>query len=190
MPTSTRRICRAARLGPSSHTGVTLIELAVVLFILGLVAFITVPRLRDRSEAELSASADRIQTLAHYLFEEAALRGSALRLNFDLDRREVFVTSLDTSAEEPTFVIDDDPLAARYALPDSISIADVTVASADKVTSGESLAQFYPEGYADATIVHLKNERGEFKTVVIEPLSGRAKVYDGYVEAQKRAEEH
>lgn len=189
MPTSTRRTCRAARLERSCSSGVTLIELAVVLFILGLVAFITMPRLRDRSEAELSASADRIQALAHYLFEEAALRGSALRLNFDLDHREVFVTSLDPSAEEPTFVIDDDPLAARYPLPDSISIADVTVASADKVTGGESLTQFYPEGYAEATTVHLRNDRGEFKTVVIEPLSGRARVYEGYVEPQDAATE-
>ncbi len=189
MPISIRETSNRASFARKLNgaAGLTLLELAVVLFIVGLLTLITLPRLRDRDRSELEASATRLVVLARYLSEEAALRGATLRLNYDLDVQRCFVTVLDSTLEEPDFVPDSSPLATPVILPDSVMIADVAVASAERLTGGVALTHFYPEGYADPTIVHLRGRGGDYATVMIEPLSGNAVAYADRLEAEDLA---
>src|SRR5438309_1712281 len=79
----------------SSPVGFTLLELAVVLFIIGLVLMIAMPRLGSFQGTELRVEAHRLATRSRYLYEEAGSQKVLLRLNFDLDRSTYFVTRLD-----------------------------------------------------------------------------------------------
>src|SRR5438105_2523939 len=61
--------------------GFTLLELSVVLFIIGLLVTIALPRLGDLSGARLESSARRLAALVRYLGGEAAFSGRLYRLH-------------------------------------------------------------------------------------------------------------
>jgi len=63
-----------------------------------------------------------------------------------------------------------------------VAFADVTLPAVGMVHEGVVFAQFFPEGYADPLVVHLTNARHEYATLAIEPLTGRTRVADAYVE--------
>src|SRR5262245_35949655 len=74
--------------------GFTLLELSLVMFIIGLLLTIVVPRLGDLSGTRLESSARRLAALARYLNGEAAFKSQLYRLNYDLDKRAYWVSSL------------------------------------------------------------------------------------------------
>ena len=177
MPTSTR----TPSCDRSATSGFTLLELAIVLLILGIAASFVVPRLRTTDDVALQASASRLASTARWLYEEAAFRRLPMRLNVDLDKQVYWVTVFNDDLEEPDFVVDGSPLAQPVALPDAVAFLDVVLPAIGKVQEGVVFAQFYPEGYADALVVHLEGRQGGRTTLAVEPLTGRARVADGYV---------
>lgn len=191
MPTSTRTPSseppcpvahEAARRPPAS--GFTLLELSIVLLVLAIAAAFVIPRLRDPESTALAASAARLATTARLLYEEAAFRRTPMRLNLDLDKQAYWVTVLraDDPETAPEFVPDATPLTRPVALPEAVAFADVVLPALGTVKEGIVFAQFLPEGYADPLVVHLTNRRSEYATLAIEPLTGRTRVGDGYIE--------
>jgi general secretion pathway protein H len=183
MPTSTS--------GPSSETrarpraaGFTLLELAIVLLVLAIGANFLIPRLRNADALRLTASADRLAATTRFLYEEAAFRQRPMRLNFDLDRHEYWVTVLDLDRDTPEFMVDETPLARPQVLPDGVAFRDVVLPAFGNVAEGIVFAQFHPEGYADPLVVHLESRAGAQATLAIEPLTGRTRVADGYVDVR------
>jgi general secretion pathway protein H len=174
MPTST-----GAR---SSERGFTLLELALVLLVLAIAASMLVPRLRDIDRVRLEAGADRLATTTRFLYEEAAFRQRPMRLHLDLDHHEYWVTVLDLEGDTPEFVVDETPLARPAALPDGVAFRDVVLPALGLVEAGEVFGEFHPEGWADPLVIHLRGRRGGEATIAIEPLTGRTRIADGYVE--------
>jgi len=43
-----------------------------------------------------------------------------------------------------------------------------------------------PHGYVDPTVVHLRDQREQMMTVMIPPITGEARVYEGYVDGTGR----
>jgi general secretion pathway protein H len=177
MPTSTR----TPSCNRSASSGFTLLELAIVLLILGIAASFVVPRLRTTDDVALQASTARLASIARWLYEEAAFRRLPMRLNVDLDRQVYWVTVFNDDLEQPEFVVDGSPLAQPVALPDAVAFLDVVLPAVGKVQEGVVFAQFSPEGYADALVVHLEGRRGGRATLAVEPLTGRARVAEGYI---------
>lgn len=175
----------APRIAPA-RAGFTLLELAVVLFVFGIAASFLIPRLRNADSAALGASAARLASSVQYLYEEAAFRQTPMRLNFDLDRRAYWVTVLSDDPETPEFVPDASPLARPVVLPEAVAFADVVLPAVGAVKEGVVFAQFLPEGYADALVVHLVNRRSEYATLAIDSLTGRTRVGEGYVDLGRR----
>ncbi len=200
MPTSTRipaseprararpRLSAALRSVPAAGAvrGFTLIELTIVLLILAIAASFVIPRLRDADSLALSSSAARLATTTRYLYEEAAFRRRPMRLNLDLDKHAYWVSVLKDDTDDPEFVVDDSPLTRPVVLPGSVTFADVILPALGTVREGLVFAQFLPEGYADPLVVHLTNARHEFATLAIEPLTGRTRVADAYVDLDTR----
>lgn len=190
MPTST--------VGPSSEragrarlgsAGFTLLELSVVLLILGIAASFLAPRLRDPEGAALTSSTARLATAVRYLYDEAAYRRVPMRLNFDLDQQVYFATELGGDPDAPEFVPSRSSLAKPTVLPDSVSFQDVVLPAVGKVSEGVVFAQFSPEGWADPLVVHLRGRAGGETTLAIEPLTGRTRVADRYVELDHDADD-
>jgi len=181
MPTSTAGPSCEAPAPPRSSSGFTLLELTVVLLILGIALGFLAPRLRDPEQTALTASIDRLASLARYLYDEAAYERVPMRLNFDLDHQTYFVTELGGDPDAPEFVPSESSLARPVILPDAIAFRDVVLPAVGTVSAGIVFAQFSPEGWADPLVVHLRSRGGREATMAIEPLTGRTRVADRYV---------
>ena len=44
------------------------------------------------------------------------------------------------------------------------------------------MTHFHPTGFAEPSIIHLGTDSNQKATLMIEPLAGRVKVFDDYVE--------
>ncbi len=155
----------------ANSTGFTLLELAVVMFIVGLLIAVAMPRLTDLAGARLEASARRLATLARYLSGEAVFRGRLYRLHYDVDRHVYWVTVLTTSQQGAEFVDEESPLAQPVHLPPAVVFADVDVPDVGRVSTGQVYTHFYPHGYADPTVIHLRDQSAQVVTVMIPPLT-------------------
>jgi hypothetical protein len=66
-------------------------------------------------------------------------------------------------------------------MPSAIRIRDVTVEGIGTVSRGVIACNFYPEGYVDATVVHLEDASGDVMTLEFVPLTGQVAVIEGDV---------
>jgi general secretion pathway protein H len=163
--------------------GFTLIELGLVLLIIAVVVALVVPRFRDQSHVELIEQTRKLAATFRFLQDEAVLNGRVYRLNFDLDQQRYFVTSADEGAAIGDFQRESGVLAHGSAMPSNLQIADVDVpSSGGKLYQGVAYTHFYPDGYVDATVVHLDNGQEVYTLYVPQPLTGRAYVASGYLD--------
>jgi prepilin-type N-terminal cleavage/methylation domain-containing protein len=170
--------CAAVRI-KGKRAGFTLLELAVVLLIIGLVMAIAMPHFGAFQSAELRSESRRLATRSHYLYEEASAQKVLLRLNLDLNRSTYFVTRLDPLSARPIFMPERGPAAGVVAMPADIRLRDVWVEGAGLFRSGIVGYEFYPSGSSDAAIIHLVDRNGDVVTVGIDPFSGTAAIFPG-----------
>ena len=161
--------------------GMTLLELAIVFFIMGLMLTLTMPYLGGFRRAQLRSQARRLAGRATYLFDEAAGHKLVLRLIFDIDNNGYAVAKLDPYAIKPVFAPDLAPSSRPVMLPGSVRIRDVSVEGIGTVNRGTIACNFYPEGYVDLTVVHLVDASNDVMTLEFTPLTGQVAVVEGDV---------
>ena len=67
----------------SSERGFTLIELAVVMFVIGLIMTIAMPYFGSLQSSQMRSEARRLASRANYLYQEAGAQKVLLRLSKD-----------------------------------------------------------------------------------------------------------
>ena len=159
--------------------GFTLLELAVVMFLIGLVMTIAMPYFGGMQSAQMRSEARRLASRANYLYQEAGAQKVILRLTFDLANNGYFASRLDPFAPKPAFRPENGPAGVRVLMPSGIWIRDVTVEGFGTVRRGLVSAQFYPGGSVDATLIHLADRKGEVFTLAIDPFSGHVSITRG-----------
>jgi len=174
-PIATRRLHKAGR----DAAGLTLLELAVVLFLIALMALLIIPSTRGFQVSRLKHEARRLAGRASFLYEQAAAEKLVLRLTFNIDGQGYSVSRLDPHSLNPTFVPDLEAGAGPVTLPPDVHLRDVTVEGIGTVTRGTATCTFYPEGYVDATVVHLVDTAGTVFTLTFQPLTGRVSIASG-----------
>jgi prepilin-type N-terminal cleavage/methylation domain-containing protein len=173
-----------ARLGArtsSASPGFTLLELAVVIFIMGLMLTLALPYLGGFREAALKSQARRLAGRATYMYDEATGHKLVLRLIFDIDNNGYAAAQLDPYAVQPVFAPDTTLSGRPVMLPAAIRIRDVTVEGIGTVNRGTIATNFYPEGYVDATVVHLEDASNDVMTLEFSPLTGQVAIISGDV---------
>jgi len=71
-------------------------------------------------------------------------------------------------------------------LGDNVSIMDVWTEGADKpVAEGSVSLVFFPHGFTQDALVHLQDEAGQVFTIKVWSLTGRAQVFNEYVEVEQ-----
>jgi len=172
----------SARLGArSASPGFTLLELAVVIFIMGLMLTLAMPYLGGFRQAALRSQARRMAGRATYLFDEATGHKLVLRLIFDIDNNGYAVAQLDPYAVRPVFAPDTSMGGRPVMMPAAIWIRDVTVEGIGTVNRGTIATTFYPEGYVDATVIHIADASGDVMTLELSPLTGQVSIITGDV---------
>lgn len=165
-----------------SEGGFTLIEIGIVLLIIGIALGFIIPRLRDRSYAELQSGARRLAATLRFVRDEAVLKGRVYELMIDLDQQAYFVSSSAVRGEDVTgFARESGPLARGVTLAPPVGIADVILpAAGGKLLDGQVPIYFYPDGTADLAVIHVHNGTDAY-TLRTVPLTGLVYLVAGYV---------
>ncbi len=141
---------------------------------------LVVPYTGGYRKARLKSEARRLAGRASYLFDEASSQKVFLRLVFDLDHQVYGVMRLDPYAlPTPSFTPDRSSAGAPVRMPPAIAIRDVTVGDLGTFSAGTIATQFYPEGYVDATLIHMIDLSGHVMTLVFNPVTGRVSIAEG-----------
>ncbi len=180
-PASRDATASARRGARSAAPGFTLLELAVVIFIMGLMLTLAMPYLGGFRQAALKSQARRLAGRATYLYDEATGHKLVLKLIFDLDNNGYAVAQLDPYAIKPVFAPDTSMSGHPVMMPSAIRIRDVTVEGIGTLNRGTIATTFYPEGYVDATVVHLEDASGDVMTLEFSPLTGQVAIINGDV---------
>jgi len=159
--------------------GFTLVELSMVILVLAIVMAMVMPRFAGTLERQhLRSTINGISGTVRYLQARAALTKRIYRLTFDLDRQVMSVCyfdgdvcRLETSRE-----------LRAYVLPADVRVLDVVSPQGTKTREGDAVTHFHPTGLAEPSIIHLVTDSNQKATLMIEPLAGRVKVFDDYVE--------
>ncbi|HYB90805.1 MAG TPA: prepilin-type N-terminal cleavage/methylation domain-containing protein [Candidatus Binataceae bacterium] len=162
-----------------SAAGFTLLELSVVLFIIGLIITIAMPYAGSYRKSQLKSEARRLAGRASYLFDEAESQKVVMQLAFDLDHSAYAVLRLDPYSATPAFVPERGAVGRPVQMPAAVAIRDVTVGDLGTFYRGIVATQFYPEGYVDATLVHLVDASGHVVTLDFNSLTGQVLIGDG-----------
>jgi len=162
-----------------NQRGFTLIEIAVVLAIIGMVLMIVLPRLPSTESENLKISARTLASTLRYLQDRAATSGTIhyLRIDPGTDNVKVLEAGADGSEKEPG-----DPLLQQRPIKEGILVADVVIPRLGKVTDRQLRLDVGPGGLRDFVTIHLRSSDGSFWTVMAFPSSGKVKVYAGYQE--------
>jgi general secretion pathway protein H len=162
-----------------NRRGFTLIEIAVVLAIIGMVLMLVMPRLPSSAREDLKISARTLASTLRYMQDRASTGRTAyyLRMEPGTDSVKVLEAAADGSEKEPL-----DPLLQKRPVKEGIVVADVTIPRLGKINDGKIRLDVGNAGLRDLVVIHLRSLEGQFWTVMAFPASGKVKVFDGYQE--------
>ena len=155
--------------------GFTLIELIVVIALLGLMLFFSLPRLQGNPFLDDTQKSSRWLIGKIQLLKESAIRDQKLyTLHFDLDSGRVWETNESMSPEEIESAV-----LNSYALPDDLRITDIEYPTKGKIYSGQAAINFYKAGYTDKALVHMQDGDASL-SFLIEPFLPNVQLFEKY----------
>lgn len=165
--------------GCRNRSGFTLIEIAVVMAIIGMVMLLVMPRLPSSDQENLKISARTLAATLRYMQERAATSRKTYYLSFAPGSEAVALLEAggDGSAREAS-----DPLLQKAPLKDGIVVADVRIPRLGKVVDGQLRIEIGSGGLRDFVTIHLRSTQGQFRTVMAFPAGGKVREYEGYLE--------
>jgi len=156
--------------------GFTLIELIVVISLIGLMLFFTLPRFGENPFLNDSRQSSRWLIGKVQSLKESAVRDQKqYYLHFDLDSGRVWETNESMSAED----IASAAFNSGSSLPDDLRIVDIEYPEKGKIISGEAELTFYKAGYTDKALVHMQ-EGDSYLSFLIEPFLSNVQFYEHY----------
>jgi general secretion pathway protein H len=156
----------------------TLIELTVVIFLIGLVLVLTVPRVQHALLSDdLKAASRRMIGTVKTLRNNAVRDQKAYMLHFDMASNRLWVSWDGMTAEEQA-----EARQNATALPGGIRVVDVYFKGTGKKDVGDAVIRFTKQGYAQQVVIHLGTNDGRAYSLVLSPFLSTIKTYDRYVE--------
>jgi prepilin-type N-terminal cleavage/methylation domain-containing protein len=166
--------------GAGSESGFTLLELIIVLFLLGGVLSLVIPRL-SLGDSLSSVGRKWVGTLRS-LQDLAMIQQKTVRLYVDIDRGMYWPVILEGNEEKV-------PLDATWAtpltLPETIRFADIQVGPSIK-ESGRADLFFYPNGRMDTATMHLTDDENHVMGIMVEPVTSTIRITDQRIDPPRR----
>ena len=159
--------------------GFTLIEIAVVIAIIGMVMAIVLPRLPSSEGEDVKISARTLAATLRYAQERAATNRTTYFFECvpGSDSLRITEGAGDGGEKEPG-----DPLLQKRVLRERITVADVMVPRLGKVSDGQLKLAVGVGGLRELAVIHLRSPAGQSWTVAAFPAGGKVKLYEGYQE--------
>jgi prepilin-type N-terminal cleavage/methylation domain-containing protein len=158
-----------------NNKGYTLIELVIVVVLVCLMVFLSVPRVREVIlQDNLQSAVRRITGIANERRVEA-IRGLADNiLVFDITNGKYWTYSQDMTPEKR-----DAQKKDAVELPTGVQIEDIQQPGQDRKVEGEVTILFSRLGYVQPTVIHLI-EGDRHYTLVLQPFLSMIEVYERY----------
>jgi prepilin-type N-terminal cleavage/methylation domain-containing protein len=157
------------------NSGFTLIELIVVITLMGLMLFFSLPRLQNNPFLNDTKKSSRWLISKVQTLRESAIRDQKMYiLHFDLDSGRVWETSEAMSPEDIENAVND-----SYVLPDDLQIIDIEYPSQGKIHSGQAEISFYKAGYTNKALVHMQ-DGDTYLSFLIEPFLSDVQFFEKY----------
>ena len=164
-----------------SRAGFTLIEIAVVMAIIGMVMLLIIPRLPLSDQENLKISARTLASTLRYMQERAATtasrRGFYIILAPGTETVKILEIGGDGNSKEPA-----DPLLLKSSVKEGVTVADVRIPRLGKVVDGQLRVDVGVGGIRDFVTIHLRSAGGQFWTVMAFPSGGKVRALEGYIE--------
>ena len=166
------------------YQGFTLIELSVVLFLIGLLFYITLPKVGNfLFQTDLKSVARSLKATVHLLRSKSIVTHKNTVLNFDLDKG-LYWGRFETQNNELNMSPDTPPLISARKLPDGIKFLDASNINSPKIKFGLLSSTFNPKGVVEETVLHLVDDHENVLTIIINAYTGRFMIYDEYVDVE------
>ena len=164
--------------------GFTLIEILVVMFILGGLLLVAMPKFNDFTDVNIKSSSRNLSGTIKYLYNESIFKKNIYKLAFDIDNNEYWVEFIQNNQ----FVVSTEPILKRKKLPDGISFEDIfTERTQEKVKNGnETFILFLPSGFVDYAVIHISSSNNDNYTIETKPYTGGTKIYDQYYDFRQK----
>lgn len=165
---------------PPCRMGFTLIELTVVMALISIMFFVSLPRIKNDIFFDQTKKTSRwLLTSVRYLKEASIRDQKDHTLHVDMDNGEIWITRALMGEEEL-----EKPDTAGLTLADGIRILDVAFAGHRKMTTGIAQIQFYAKGYSDNAMIHIVNENDRELSYHIPPFLPHMKIIENYVDLE------
>jgi general secretion pathway protein H len=152
--------------------------MAVVIFIISLVAAIVLPLLPSTDASNLRSSARQLSTVIRYLGDRAVTTKSSYRMQLDLTENTLNVKKIVNGEEAAP----EDPFFSRKFIADGVNIEDIETSRLGKSGEGVINIDFGAAGLGEFIVIHLKGAKGDHFTVTAFPYGGKVEVLEGYQE--------
>jgi prepilin-type N-terminal cleavage/methylation domain-containing protein len=162
--------------------GFTLIELIVVMALMSIVLFVSVPRidgtfLQDDARRSSRWLIGKIQTLR----ENAVRNQLDYTLQLDLDTNRAWETNSSMTADSMQSAADN-----AYLLPGDVRLTAVIYPRRGRVSSGRTGIRFYRGGYSDKALIQMHNGDQPL-TFALEPFISKVTTYERLITYEDRA---
>jgi len=161
------------------RNGFTLIELAVVVVILGVMIALVAPRFADIGEVNLKRSARHLTGMIRFLHEESQAKKTIYRLWFDIQEGRYWAEALTTTSDKTTeFKRMQSVIGGEGSLSGQTTLRDVLAGS----HPDEPYLLFTPDGWVENAAIHLRDGDDRDFTLLVKPLTGNTELREGYIE--------
>ena len=168
-----------------NRKGFTLLELALVLFLIGLVLSISMPRVGNfLFQSDLKSVARYLKSVVYLMRAKSISTNSYTTLHFDLDRNIYWGTGIDKTKKSIDEGNEGTSIVSRVNLPEGIRFMDALNINSEKKTLGVLTSTFNPKGMFEETILHLADADQNVMTIIINAFTGSFMIYDEYVDVE------
>lgn len=156
--------------------GFTLIELVVVIALVGIMLFFTIPNFGHLFSDDLRKTSQWILLQVPKYKGRAVSESRPYYLHVDMDNHRLWFSNSGMSEEEQNQAMEQ-----GFQFSDEIRILDILYSEDEFANAGEAFIGFYPKGYSDKAILHLEKENGDRLSFLFEPFLNQVEMIDGYI---------
>lgn len=157
----------------TNRSGFTLVELLVVVVILSLISFISLPLLANRGDGDEKLMVRRIAGTIKQLYNEATLTRDEHLLMYDFSRNSLQAYRLQSNAG----VIEKKAIGRELNLA-PLQMKQVNIEGKGTFRTGQVFTRIFPLGWMEATRLFLAKQGGGEVQLLFSPLTGSVTIDD------------